>query len=132
MLLGLPLHQRIAVVAQKVRCTHGVVAIVLPDPFFLRCLVFLTDNVVAQRALVLNVQPLAQADCMEKVSALGDASGLEVLVANGAYVAVSLQLLLGGFIQGSDARDGSSAVDEHPPAIFGLAPDVEVCMDAHH
>ena len=69
---------------------------------------------------------------MEKVSALGDASSLEVLVANGAYVAVSLQLLLGGFIQGSDARDGSSAVNEHPPAIFGLAPDVEVCMDAHH
>ena len=132
MLSRLLLCKSIAVVAHKVCCTHGIITNVLPGSFLIHCLVFFTNNVVAQGTFVLNIQPFAQADRMEKVSALCDACSLEVLVANGAHIAVSLQLLLGGFVQGSDTRNCSSSVNKHSPAVFGLTPDVKVCMDAHH
>ena len=81
---------------------------------------------------VLHVEPLAQADTVEEMIAFRHFRCFHFLVANGADVGELTQLLLVGLRQGIDLVDGVLSLHEYTPAGLGLAPQIEVGVDAHH
>lgn len=87
---------------------------------------------MAQRTPVLHVEPLPQADAVEEVLATCYFRGPHLLVTNRTHIVQSLQLFLLRLRQALDFIDGSPPLHENHPAGPGLAPDVEVGVDAHH
>ena len=69
---------------------------------------------------------------MEHVSALGHLGHRHLLVADGADVVVSLDLLRTGVLQAVDFPHGRPPLHKCRPAVLCLAPDVEVGVDEHH
>lgn len=62
----------------------------------------------------------------------GDLSRAHLLVADGADVVVRGQLLVSGVRQAVYLVDGRPSFHEDRPAGFGVAPNIEVGVDAHH
>jgi hypothetical protein len=87
---------------------------------------------VAERTPVLHVQPLPQTDPVEEVLAPGDLRRPHLLITNGTDVIQASQLLLVRLRQALDLVDRRPPLHEHRPTGLGVAPDVEVGVDAHH
>lgn len=90
------------------------------------------QDFVAKRTAILHVKPLPQADSVKEVLAPRDLRGLHLLVADGANVVQSAQLLVFRFGQTVDLVHGRSALHKHRPTRASVAPNIEICVDAHH
>ena len=55
-----------------------------------------------------------------------------LLIADGAHVVVSLDLLLTSVLQAVDLPNGRPPLHKGRPAVLGLTPDVEVGVNEHH
>lgn len=112
---------------------------------------------MTQRTAVLYIEPLAQANSMEEVTASRYLSRIHFLkiskcvrlyyyilkekdyhnwwahlITDGAYIIKGLQLSRSRFRQCWYLVDRRAPLHEHRPASACLAPDIEVGMNAHH
>lgn len=99
---------------------------------FVRVVVNLVQDIVAQRTPVLHVQPLPQADAVEEMVAARYLRRVHLLVADRAHVVQITELSVRGLFERVDLVDRGATLHKHGPAGSRFAPYVEVRVYAHH
>lgn len=85
-----------------------------------------------KKSSYLHIKPFSKTDTVEKVPASSDLGAGHLLVADGADVVKALEFLPGRLRQRVDLFDSRASLNKNAPAGSRLAPNVEICVDAHH